>query len=71
MNKDQIKYALRPVFHVYYDYEITGDCSIKPYNEDDSSAIVEMLNSSDFIPLDKVAYYDEKDNLIVILKKGG
>lgn len=70
MNRFQIRQALASVFQIEYDYRLTGDLSIKPYDETQAARYVELLNESEFMPSNKVAYYAELDNEIVICKKG-
>jgi hypothetical protein len=70
MKRSEIRQALGAVFQIEYDYRLTLDLSIKPYNEDDADRMVELLNESKLMPKGKVAYYAELDNEVVILNKG-
>lgn len=66
-NDRRIMRILAGYFKLNQDYSFTGDGSVKPTDEATGETIAELINNSAQLAEGYVAYYDDKDNEVVIV----
>jgi len=64
-----VKGILRAAGFTEDDFHINIGGEVVPYDEDKAPGMVKALNASPRLPFGREAYYDEKDNRVVLVKK--